>query len=81
MPGQSNPIGFWYRKDVFDSLGLSAPTTFEQYVATAQKLKAKGLYIDALDPNTAVQAFYTYLGPERALRVRQGWQGHARHHR
>lgn len=66
VPGQSNPIGFWYRKDVFDSLGLSAPTTFEQYVATAQKLKAKGLYIDALDPNTAVQAFYTYLGQSGA---------------
>jgi ABC-type glycerol-3-phosphate transport system substrate-binding protein len=61
VPGQSNPTGFWYRKDVFDQLGLKAPTTMDDYVAAAKALKAAGHYIDAFDPNAATGTFLYYL--------------------
>jgi len=61
IPGQSNPAGFWYRQDVFDQLGIPAPTTLEEYTAAADVLHGAGLSIDALDPNVATTNFLYYL--------------------
>lgn len=38
VPQNICPMVFFYRKDVFDKLGLSAPTTWAQYAADAAKI-------------------------------------------
>jgi multiple sugar transport system substrate-binding protein len=38
IPQDTGPMMFFYRKDVFASLGLSAPTTWEEYAAAAKKI-------------------------------------------
>lgn len=54
----------WYNKHVFDENGLKAPTTFEEFFAVADKLKAKGITPLALgdkEPWTAVQIYENIL--------------------
>ncbi|MFE2020476.1 ABC transporter substrate-binding protein [Streptomyces sp. NPDC059499] len=56
VPQDTGPMALFYRKDVFDKLGLAAPTTWEEYEAAARKIKAakKGQYIthfSQTDPN------------------------------
>jgi multiple sugar transport system substrate-binding protein len=36
VPQDSGPMMFYYRKDIFDQLGLKAPTTWEEYAAAAR---------------------------------------------
>lgn len=38
IPQDSGPMMFYYRKDVFDQLGLSAPATWDDYAADAKKI-------------------------------------------
>jgi multiple sugar transport system substrate-binding protein len=38
IPQDSGPMMFYYRKDVFDSLGLTAPKTWDEYAADAKKI-------------------------------------------
>ncbi|ASW53048.1 ABC transporter substrate-binding protein [Plantactinospora sp. KBS50] len=40
VPQDSGPMMFYYRSDVFDKLGLSAPTTWDDYAAAARKIHA-----------------------------------------
>ena len=40
IPQDSGPMMFFYRKDIFDSLGLSAPTTWDEYAADAKTIHA-----------------------------------------
>lgn len=40
VPQDSGPMEMYYRKDVFDSLGLKAPTTWAEYAAAAEKVHA-----------------------------------------
>ncbi|NQX13248.1 extracellular solute-binding protein [Microbacteriaceae bacterium VKM Ac-2855] len=35
---------WWYRKSVFDELGLTVPTTWEEYLATGKTLASKGYF-------------------------------------
>ncbi|MFJ9884775.1 ABC transporter substrate-binding protein [Streptomyces sp. NPDC091287] len=56
VPQDTGPMALFYRKDVFDQLGLAAPTTWDEYEAAARKIKAakKGQYIthfSQTDPN------------------------------
>ncbi|MFJ8887710.1 ABC transporter substrate-binding protein [Streptomyces sp. NPDC102402] len=56
VPQDTGPMALFYRKDVFDKLGLAAPTTWAEYEAAAKKIKAakKGQYIthfSQTDPN------------------------------
>jgi multiple sugar transport system substrate-binding protein len=43
VPNYNYPWGFFYRKSVWQSNGWEVPTTFDQLVAVAKKMKAKGI--------------------------------------
>jgi len=38
IPQDTGPLQFYYRQDVFDELGLAAPTTWEEYAETARAI-------------------------------------------
>jgi multiple sugar transport system substrate-binding protein len=38
IPQDSGPMMFYYRKDIFDSLGLKAPATWDEYAADAKTI-------------------------------------------
>jgi multiple sugar transport system substrate-binding protein len=38
----TEPFILWYRKDIYQKLGLSVPTTWDQYLSNAQKIQATG---------------------------------------
>lgn len=40
VPQDSGPMMFFYRSDVFDKLGITAPTTWDQYAEAARKVHA-----------------------------------------
>lgn len=40
VPQDSGPMQFYYRADIFEQLGLSVPTTWDEYAATAAALQA-----------------------------------------
>ncbi|MGO4428319.1 ABC transporter substrate-binding protein, partial [Streptomyces sp. MCAF7] len=39
LPQDSGPMMLYYRKDLFQQYGLQVPTTWEEFAATARKLK------------------------------------------
>ncbi|MEU6404298.1 sugar ABC transporter substrate-binding protein [Streptomyces sp. NPDC046985] len=54
IPQDTGPMALFYRKDIFDKLGLKAPATWDEYAADAVKLKQAGKYITHFsqsDPN------------------------------
>jgi multiple sugar transport system substrate-binding protein len=54
VPQDTGPMALFYRKDVYDKLGLKAPTTWEEYADQARELKKAGKYITHVsqtDPN------------------------------
>ncbi|WP_345694774.1 ABC transporter substrate-binding protein [Kitasatospora terrestris] len=56
VPQDTGPMALFYRKDVFDQLGLSAPTTWAEYEAAARTIKAAGkgqsiTHFSQTDPN------------------------------
>ncbi|WP_129336589.1 ABC transporter substrate-binding protein [Cellulomonas endophytica] len=55
VPQASGPVGQFYRKDVFDELGLAAPTTWDEYYAAAKAIRASSpdRYIAAFAYNQA----------------------------
>ncbi|WP_148615578.1 ABC transporter substrate-binding protein [Nocardioides rubriscoriae] len=38
IPQDTGPMALYYRKDIFDKLGLAAPTTWEEYAAAAKTI-------------------------------------------
>jgi multiple sugar transport system substrate-binding protein len=42
IPVDGGPMGLFYRQDILDRYGLKAPTTWDEFAATAQALKAAG---------------------------------------
>jgi raffinose/stachyose/melibiose transport system substrate-binding protein len=42
LPPVAELVGVYYRKDIFEELGLSAPSTFAEFEATMEQLKAAG---------------------------------------
>jgi multiple sugar transport system substrate-binding protein len=53
IPQASGPMAFYYRKDLFDRLGLKAPRTWSEFAADAAKIRAKGASIVTFPPNQA----------------------------
>ena len=39
----TEPFILWYRKDIYSKLNLKVPTTWDQYLANAQKIQSSGL--------------------------------------
>ncbi|SDZ50831.1 ABC transporter substrate-binding protein [Herbiconiux ginsengi] len=50
VPQASGPLGQFYRKDIFDSLGIAYPTTWDEYYQAAKTIHAS-------DPNKYITAF------------------------
>jgi len=50
IPQASGPFGQFYRKDIFDSLGLAYPTTWDEFYEAAKVIRAS-------DPNRYIAAF------------------------
>ncbi len=50
VPQASGPLGQFYRKDIFDSLGITYPKTWDEYYEAAKKIRAS-------DPNRYITAF------------------------
>ncbi|MBB5802923.1 multiple sugar transport system substrate-binding protein [Saccharothrix ecbatanensis] len=52
IPQDTGPMVMFYRKDVFDRLGLEPPTTWDEYRQAGQRIKREepGTYIASLDP-------------------------------
>ncbi|WP_309124469.1 extracellular solute-binding protein [Arthrobacter sp.] len=50
VPQASGPLGQFYRKDIFDSLGIEYPTTWDEYYEAAKKIRAS-------DPDRYITAF------------------------
>src|SRR4051794_36648801 len=44
VPYHALGMGFWYRKDIFDQLGITIPKTFADQEAVCAKLKEAGKY-------------------------------------
>ncbi len=42
IPVDAGPVGFLYRKDIFDKYGITVPKTWDEYAEDAQKLKDAG---------------------------------------
>ncbi|GAA5019905.1 ABC transporter substrate-binding protein [Actinopolymorpha pittospori] len=40
LPQDGGPLAMFYRQDVFDKYDLKVPTTWDEYIATAKKLRA-----------------------------------------
>jgi len=49
LPLEAPSVVFFYRKDIFDSMGLVPPKDFDEYLEVGKKLREKGLYMDVLD--------------------------------
>lgn len=50
IPQASGPLGQFYRADIFDSLGIAYPTTWDEYYEAAKLIRAS-------DPNRYIAAF------------------------
>ena len=53
IPQDSGPTGLMYRSDLFEQYGIAVPTTWDEYIEAARKLKASDpdLYIAQFSPN------------------------------
>ncbi|MFB7615795.1 ABC transporter substrate-binding protein [Kitasatospora sp. NPDC056181] len=51
LPLDASPQAFYYRKDLFDKAGLTPPKTWQEFRATAQKLKQA-------QPDTRIATFF-----------------------
>ena len=53
VPQDSGPTALMYRADLFEKYGLSVPSTWDEYIADAQKLQAAdpSVYLASFTPN------------------------------
>ena len=65
VPQASGPLGQFYRKDIFDSLGLGYPTTWDEYYEAAKVIRAS-------DPNRYIAAFAFNQAPWMIGLAQQG---------
>lgn len=56
IPQDSGPMAMYYRADLFEEAGIEVPTTWEEYAAAAEQIKAQGSYITNF-PKTDVNWF------------------------
>jgi multiple sugar transport system substrate-binding protein len=45
IPQDSGPMAMFYRADLFEANGIAIPTTWEEYAAAAEQVRATGAYI------------------------------------
>ncbi|WP_104179229.1 ABC transporter substrate-binding protein [Arthrobacter sp. B0490] len=45
VPQDSGPMAMYYRADLFEQAGIEVPTTWEEYAAAAEQIKAQGSFI------------------------------------
>jgi multiple sugar transport system substrate-binding protein len=52
IPQDTGPMAMFYRKDIFDRLGIEPPTTWEDYRKAGRRIKQAqpGAFISSLDP-------------------------------
>ena len=66
IPVDGGPMGFLFRKDIFEKYNVPIPTTWDQFATAAQQLKDAGYtgYITdfATNNTAALQAFYNQAG-------------------
>ncbi|GAA3639414.1 extracellular solute-binding protein [Microbacterium awajiense] len=79
MPFNVQPNEFYYRTDVFEELGLSAPTTWDEFVDVTEKIAASGVTPIILGSSLGWEPllWFDYLvmrtaGPEFRARLMQG---------
>jgi raffinose/stachyose/melibiose transport system substrate-binding protein len=79
LPYQYNIEGIWYNKAIFDKVGLSEPTTFDELMSDAAKLKDAGYTPFATDgadawPITRLIGMYIFreLGPDAMKNIQSG---------
>ncbi|GAB3274243.1 ABC transporter substrate-binding protein [Kineosporia babensis] len=53
VPQASGPMALYYRNDIFGSLGLDVPRTWEDYRAAAEAVRADGRYIATFPPGNS----------------------------
>ncbi|MFG2834280.1 ABC transporter substrate-binding protein [Streptomyces zaomyceticus] len=54
VPQDTGPMALFYRKDIYDTMGMKAPVTWDEYAEQARKLKKEGKLIthfSQTDPN------------------------------
>ncbi|WP_432886759.1 ABC transporter substrate-binding protein [Streptomyces sp. CA-251251] len=54
VPQDTGPMALFYRKDIYDQMGMKAPTNWDEYAEQARKLKKEGKFIthfSQTDPN------------------------------
>lgn len=63
LPYQINPVMFWYNKKLFDKAGVTPPTTWDEFLTVAQKLKDAGIIPLAIegDADDYNMFYFTYL--------------------
>ncbi len=54
----TEPFILWYRTDIYQKLGLSVPTTWDQYLANAQKIQASGASGQVIANNSSVNSWW-----------------------
>lgn len=57
----TEPFLLWYRKDIYAKLGLSVPTTWDEYLANATKIQASGLASGQIMANNASVVSWWWL--------------------
>jgi multiple sugar transport system substrate-binding protein len=66
IPVDGGPMGMLYRKDIFDKYGMTAPKTWDEFAAAAEKLKTAGFPGNLADfpPNgrAFIQALFAQKG-------------------
>lgn len=65
VPQASGPLGQFYRKDIFDSLNLAYPTTWDEFYEAAKVIRAS-------DPNRYITAFAFNQAPWMIGLAQQG---------
>ncbi|MDN3310901.1 sugar ABC transporter substrate-binding protein [Microbacterium oryzae] len=65
VPQASGPLGQFYRKDIFDSLGLAYPTTWDEFYEAAKVIRAS-------DPDRYIAAFAFNQAPWMIGLAQQG---------
>jgi multiple sugar transport system substrate-binding protein len=55
LPTDTGPLVMYYRKDIFDKLGIAVPTTWAEYRSAAIKIKAAAptMFMASIDPGDA----------------------------
>lgn len=57
LPQDTGPLVYFYNKAEFEALGLSVPTTADEFIETAKTAAAQGKYIVSYQPDEASQIF------------------------